>query len=156
MPRLFANRTYASGVGTKWAFFRWSDAQEPYLTRLWLLKTPGFAVCLNWINQPDKGDPHDHTSAFLSIPLWGWYQELRCITKPGKPAQEFYTTRSILNWNYMRGCRWDAHRIIAVSLGGMLSLCLMGPKVRDWCYHTPDGLVHWSRYDEWLKEFNKI
>lgn len=153
MPRIFPNRLYASGVGTKWAFLRWSDAQSPYLDRLFLIKTPWGAVSLNWINQPDSGDPHDHTSAFLSILLKGWYVEYR-ETTPGK------TTLRELRWvrffNYMRGCDWDAHRILDVSPGGALTLCLMGPKVRDWCYHTPEGPILWSDYEAWLKEFNAI
>ena len=139
--RLFANRVYKSGTGIQWCFWRWSDAQEPYLTRLFVFKTPWFALCWNHIKQEDVGDPHDHTSAFLSIPLWGWYREQRLIG-----GSEFLAVRSILNWNYVRGCNWDAHRILEVSKGGMYSLCIMGPKVREWYYHTPEGLVHWAAY----------
>ena len=153
----FRNRVYASGTGIQWCFWRWSDAQEPYLNRLFVVKTPWFAVCLNNIKQADVGHPHDHTSDFLSIMLKGWYIERRLISRPsygvlGVCLREDYepTDRLIKRrfWNYVRGCDWDAHRILEVSPGGMWSLCLMGPKKREWCYHTPEGKIHWADYKE--------
>jgi hypothetical protein len=137
---ILPNRTYKSGTGIQWCLFRWSDAQEPYLTRLFLFKTPRFAACLNWIKEPDSGDPHDHTSYFFSVILGGWYRERRLLDG----RDEVLTRR----WfNYMRGSDKDAHRILEVAPGGgALTLCLMGPKIREWYYHTPTGLVHWSEY----------
>ncbi len=144
--KLLGNRIYKSGTGIKWCFWRWSDAQEPYLTRLFLFKTPWFAASLNWIKQADSGDPHDHTSAFLSIFIYGWYVERRII-RTDESYKDFIIKRRF--WNYMRGVYWDAHRILEVSEGGMLTLCLMGPKVRDWSYHLPDGTrQHWMDYKE--------
>lgn len=157
--RLFPNRIYKSGTGIQWCFWRWSDAQEPYLLRLFLFKTPWFAASLNWIKQADVGHPHDHTSDFLSIFIYGWYIERRLIKYPAfpdyigdhdpyqPPMKDFTIKRRF--WNYMRGVDWDAHRILGVSEGGMLSLCLMGPKKREWNYHLDDGtVVHWAKYKE--------
>lgn len=146
MPKLFPNRKYASGVGTKFAFFRWSDAQLPYLDRLFLIKTPWFSVCLNWILDKDPGEPHDHNAAFFSLFLRGWYVERRITNWNG--AKIDVTVRRRF-WNYMRACDWDAHRILSVApRGGALTLCLMGPKVREWYYHTKhNGKVLWSDYD---------
>lgn len=140
MKRLFANRTYASGTGIQWCLYRWSDAQEPYLTRLFLVKTPWFAVCLNWINQEDVGDPHDHTSWFLSMILAGWYTERR--KTPTRPRYRIIKRQF---YNYVRASQLDAHRIIDVAPGGALTLIVMGPKEREWGYHTPAGWVHYSK-----------
>lgn len=138
--RIFPARLYASGAGIRWCAFRWSDAQAPYLYRLFLLKTPRFAVCLNWIMCPDAGDPHDHTSAFLSVMLRGWYDERRKTAhRPWRHARRRW-------WNYVSASSADAHRILNVSRGGCLTLCIMGPKVREWGYHTSAGWVHYADY----------
>lgn len=153
MTRVFPNRLYASGVGTRWALWRWSDAQSPYLDRLFLIKTPWFSVCLNWINEADVGDPHDHTSAFLSLLLKGWYVEHRLTYWSGVLIDR---VRRVQFFNYMRGSHLDAHQILSVSPRGCLTLCLMGPKVREWGYHVRitgdgpeggDGWIHWSEYN---------
>lgn len=159
MRKLFPNRIYKSGTGIQWCFWLWTDAQEPYLTRLFLVKTPWFAISLNWIKQADVGHPHDHTSDFLSIFLRGWYLERRIIKRPPEysaggngikefPVKDFFVRRRF--WNYVRGCGWDAHRILEVSPGGgSLSICFMGPKKREWNYHLEDGtVVHWAKYKE--------
>ena len=153
LTKILPGRVYKSGTGIQWCLWRWSDAQEPYLNRLFVFKTPWFAVCLNNIKQADVGFPHDHTSAFLSIFLTGWYVERRLIYKwsdrywlPPYLAKDFTIKRRF--WNYVRGSDLDAHRILDVSPGGMWSLCIMGPKVREWYYHTPEGLVHWSKVRE--------
>ena len=151
--KILPRRTYKSGTGIQWCLWRWSDAQEPYLTRLFVFKTPWLALCLNNIKQADVGYPHDHTSAFLSIFLTGWYTERRLIKIPidrqGRYGTELVARYFVIKrrwWNYMRACDWDAHRILDVSPGGMWSICIMGPKVREWNYHTPDGLVHWADF----------
>jgi hypothetical protein len=144
--KLFPNRKYASGTGIQWCFWRWSDAQLPYLDRLFLFKTPWFAASLNWIQQADDGDPHDHTSYFISILLKGWYIERRVTTFNTVPVE---TTRRVQFFNYMRGVAWDVHKIIDVSKGGCLTLCLMGPKLREWGNHKSDGTqVHWQQYKD--------
>lgn len=138
---MFKNRVYKSGTGIRWCLWRWSDAQEPYLTRLFILKTPWFALCLNNIKQEDVGTPHDHTNTFLSIFLRGWYTERRIIRGVERVVKRRW-------WNWVWARDWDAHRILEVSPGGMWSLNFMGPKIREWYYHTPEGLVHWSKIKE--------
>src|SRR5262245_57492885 len=66
-----ARRLYRSG--TKWCVWRWTDVDSEYITRLHLIKTPWFAICLHWINKPDA-EPylHDHPVSFLSVILRGW------------------------------------------------------------------------------------
>lgn len=126
-------RLYKSGM--QWCLWRWTDFAQggEYITRLHLIKTPWFAVCLHWINKPDP-EPylHDHPVTFLSLILRGGYSENRngiCRTN---------------NWyNYIRAT--DQHRILSVK-PGTLTLALMGPKVRDWGFHTEAGWVYWKDY----------
>jgi hypothetical protein len=143
--KLFPKRVYTSGVGVRWCFWRWSDAQEPYLDRLWLVRTPWGSISLNWIKEPDQGDPHDHTFDFLSIILRGWYTERRLIYD-NKGALLSDTYRERRHFNYIRGTERDRHRILSVARGGCLTISFAGARRRNWKYHTPEGEVVWSEY----------
>lgn len=138
-------RLYKSG--SAWAFWRWTFTDSGYLTRLHFWKTPWFAIDLHWMHGPDP-EPwqHDHPVTFLSIILRGGYDEYRSLA--------CYRRR----WfNYIRASLADPHRIVAVR-PHTLTLALMGPKRREWGFHTPVGWVYWKTYvDEqreqtsWLK-----
>lgn len=135
-------REYKSGTGINWCLWRWSDAQHPYLDRLFILKTPWFALCYIHIMKADVGDPHDHTASFLSVFLRGWYKERRIINGVDLGVVRRH------RYNFIRATSWDTHRIVEVSPGGSHSICFMGPKRREWYYHTPQGMVHWATYKE--------
>lgn len=148
-------RLYKSGTG--WCFWRWTDVDSEYITRLHILKTPYFAVCLHWINSPDV-EPwlHDHPVSFLSVILRGKYAELR--KRPGKPLELL-----VHRWfNFIRASDKDSHRITLVRKN-TLTLCFMGPKTREWGFHVgdllqpaptifgPAGWIHWKDYYARLK-----
>lgn len=125
-------RLYKSG--TIWCFWRWSEfKQDQYIDRLHLVKTPWFAICLHWINKPDP-EPHlhDHPVSFLSIILRGAYDEIR---EDGTHHRKYY--------NYISAT--DKHTIIGVK-PKTLTLAFMGPKVREWGFHTESGWVYWKDY----------
>jgi hypothetical protein len=129
------NRKYTTG--TRWCFWRWTDVDSEYITRLHLVKTPWFAVCLHWINKPDP-EPwlHDHPVTFLSILLRGWYREKR---------GNYRITQETRRWfNFIRA--YDRHSICEVSPGGALTIAFMGPKVREWGFQTPVGWLYWRDY----------
>jgi hypothetical protein len=126
-------RKYKSG--TVWCVWRWTDVDSEYIVRLHVVKTPWFAVCLHWINKPDA-EPvlHDHPVTFLSVILRGGYYENR----NGRLKRRRW-------FNFIRASRDDRHRILDVE-GGALTLCFMGPKVREWGFHTSSGWVGWKDY----------
>lgn len=126
-------RKYKSGM--EWCFWRWTDVDSEYITRLHIIKTPWFAVCLHWLNKPDP-EPfmHDHPVSFLSIILRGGYIERR----NGRLECRIWH-------NFIRATPDDTHTIVLVQ-PGTLTLCLMGPKVREWGFHTPGGWVWWKTY----------
>jgi hypothetical protein len=136
-------RKYKSG--SRWAFWRWTDVDSEYIRRLHVIKTPWFAVCLHWILKPDP-EPylHDHPVTFLSLILRGRYLENR----NGRLVNRRW-------WNFIRASSEDTHRIEAVA-PNTLTLCLMGPKTREWGFHKPmitGGLplstwIPWQRYYE--------
>jgi hypothetical protein len=131
-------RLYKSG--TNWCFWRWTITDSEYITRLHLVKTPWFSICLHWINRPDP-EPylHDHPVSFLSLILTGGYSENRM--KDGKTAQ-------IVNhrwFNSVRASLEDRHTIVTVE-PNTLTLALMGPKVREWGFHSENGWILWKDY----------
>lgn len=143
--RLFENRKYKSGTG--WCLFRWTDVDSKYIVRLHLIKTPWFAICLHWIMRPDA-EPilHDHPVSFLSLILRGSYAEVR--ERRRKSMGCYAVSREIINhrWcNFVRADSNDRHRIILTRCD-TLTLCFMGPKVREWGFHMPDGWVWWKDY----------
>lgn len=106
-----------------------------FITRLHLIKTPWFAICLHWIRKPDP-EPylHDHPVSFLSVVLRGAYVEQR-------PDGPHFRRR----FNYIRAT--DRHRIVDCD-PRTLTLAFMGPKVREWGYHTGAGWIPWKLYQE--------
>lgn len=138
-------RKYKSG--TRWCFWRWTEVDSEYITRLHVLKTPWFAICLHWINKPDP-EPylHDHPVSFLSLILRGGYTETR-VRKP----DDMPPGRSVKHrwFNWIRARRFDRHSITAAE-PGTLTLCLMGPKTQEWGFYIPDEhgytWVHWKDY----------
>lgn len=124
-------RKYKSG--TSWCFWRWTEVDSEYITRLHLVKTPWFAICVHWIKKPDP-EPflHDHPVTFLSIILKGWYVESRWINSTVYLIQHCY-------YNWIIASPDDRHTIESVSPGGAVTLCFMGPKTREWGFHLPQG-----------------
>lgn len=134
-------REYKSGTG--WCFWRWTEVDSDYIVRLHLFKTPWFAVCLHWIKRHDE-EPwlHDHPVSFLSLILRGKYAELR--QRMGETTPRFIVRR----WfNFIRACEHDKHRIM-FARKNTLTLCLMGPKTREWGFHTDRGWRGWKTYYE--------
>lgn len=128
-------------TGSKWALWRWTDVDSEFIRRLHLIKTPWFAICLHWILKPDP-EPHlhDHPVSFLSLILSGGYTEWRY---DGKRDRYHSQRNSWFNW--IRATPDDRHSIILVK-PKTLTVCFMGPKTREWGFHTDEGWIYWRDY----------
>lgn len=136
-----SKREYKSGL--RWAFWRWTFTPSGYITRLHIIKTPWFAVCLHYINKPDpEACLHDHPVTFLSLILRGGYTELRTTW-----GSNIVGIRRHRRYNFIRATPDDRHTIVSVK-PHTVTLALMGPKTREWGFHTPDGWVHWKSYND--------
>lgn len=137
---MLKSRTYKSG--SRWALWRWTEVPSGFITRLHLIKTPFFAICLHWLNAPDP-EPwlHDHPITFLSLILRGGYKE--------KQGGYWRHERTVKHrwWNFIDASEGCAHSIIEVE-PKTLTLCFMGPKTREWGYHTDEGWVYWKDYND--------
>ena len=139
--KLFKKREYKSG--SRWALWRWTYTPSGYITRLHVLKTPWFAVCLHYLNEPDpEAVLHDHPVTFLSLILRGGYSELRYVA-----SHDAIFHRRHRWYNFIRATPDDRHTIVSVK-PRTVTLALMGPKTREWGFHTRDGWVHWKTYND--------
>lgn len=142
-------RTYKSG--TAYCLWRWTDVASEYITRLHLVKTPWFAICLHWINKPDP-EPfhHDHPVSFLSLILRGGYREAVLVSY----EQDYWTREKVV----YRQHRWfniirttHKHTIVEVQ-PNTLTLAIMGPKRQEWGFYQREGKVYWKDYYKALRQ----
>ena len=143
-------REYKSGTG--WCAWRWTYTPSGYITRLHVLKTPWFAVMLHWINGPDpEPDKHDHPVTFLSLILRGGYTEDVLEHRSGECEVDFHgPVPHVRRWfNFIRAGE-HVHRITHVR-PNTLTLCFVGPKVREWGFHTAEGWIPWHEYNKKYK-----
>lgn len=138
---------------SKWCFWRWKyitppGMREVYLTRLYLLETPYGGIKLHWIHRPDNDRHlHDHPWWFLSIVLWGHYDE-----EVPEVYQTWMGPKVMHNRKRMQRIRWGTfkkpeqfHRIARLA-PRTLTLVITGPKVREWGFQTETGWIHWKKY----------
>lgn len=146
---MFKSRKYKSG--TKWCLWRWTEVHSEYISRLHVIKTPWWAVCVHWLKKADP-EPylHDHPVSFLSLILRGGYTETvqseqlddHCLLQGS-----YVWTRSISHrwFNLVPASEHWRHTITYVR-PGTITLCFMGPKTREWGFHKPEGWQLWKDY----------
>ncbi len=146
-----------SGTGWRRMRLRRADGRV-YLDR-WGIECGLFGVFLHRMNAPDPGlDLHDHPWTFVTIPLWGGYDEYRA---PSREAPWFArvaemegshkATRGIAEtveaW-HPRLMRLDeCHRIHRLHRPTVWTLVLRGPKWRKWGFFLPTGWMNEHEYD---------
>lgn len=114
-----------------------------YLWRLNVILTPWFGIRLHVFIRPD-GDRHlhDHPWWFLSLVLWGGYDE---ITK-----EEGEVIPRRVRWiNTKRAT--DAHTVTTLHRRRVVTVLLTGRKVRKWGFlvdEEPGGWVHHTEYHQ--------
>lgn len=139
-------------MSKNWALFRRFDIAdektgEVYLRRWYLVATPWFSVLLHQIRTPDKDrDLHDHPWSFVSLVLWGGYDELirPGADWPGSEWSQYGVRRGRLSIAY-RGATC-AHRIVSLHRSPTWTLVLTGRRRREWGFYTRSGWVDWRTY----------
>ena len=113
-----------------------SDA--PYLRRWWLV--PRNRWCNVYLHQFLRSDDdralHDHPWAFnVSVLLSGDYIE-------HTPAGSCRLTRGAIKLRAGPA----PHRIELINDNHVWTLFVTGPKVREWGFLCPQGLIHWRKF----------
>lgn len=108
----------------------------PYLRRWWVIpRNRFFNVYLHNILQNDDDRAlHDHPWVNCSILLKGRYREIT-------PKGAFIRRRF---WPYFRRAV-ASHRLEIID-GGVWSLFITGPVIREWGFHCPNGWRPWREF----------
>ncbi len=117
---------------------------DPYLRRWHILKTPLAGIYIHqFVRSDDPRALHDHPWPSVSLILDGYYGEM------------VRTSPSLMFWRHpgdvvFRGPR-ARHRIVldrprCGKPYPVLTLFLVGPRVREWGFWCPKGFVPWREF----------
>jgi hypothetical protein len=132
--------------GRRWALFSGIDIGEerdPYLDRLWLVKTPLGGIALHHIHRADaEPDPHDHQWGFFRLILCGGYAEGYW---PDKRNPDRYRRRTLRRGSLGWMGRRSAHTILEVT-GPLWTLVATGPKLSTWGFWHKGQFIDHADY----------
>lgn len=117
---------------------------EPYLTRYVIFRTKWASLYIHQFHASDYDVPHDHPWWWLSIPLRRGYIE-HFIDGQNVERKVF---RPIIR--DPRSFHWVEVR--KGDEGKVWTLFLMGKRIREWGFMTPDGWVDEITYQKRPKE----
>jgi hypothetical protein len=129
------------------------DVEElPYLRRWFVIpRNRFFNIYLHQFMRSDKDVPHDHPWASLSLLLKGWAVDVRLLTDDSEPYQTDTTVTRVVgegDWVF-RGAKY-AHKVVvgesAATSGGVWTLFITGPKIRQWGFYCADGWKAWKDF----------
>lgn len=106
-----------------------------FLRRFYIIKSRFLSVYVHQITSDEDGDMHDHPWMFLILILKQGYREVM-------PKRTVIRKRLDLIF-HLPTCR---HRIELIDNIPSWSLVIMGPKVREWGFHTIQGWVPFKKY----------
>jgi hypothetical protein len=111
------------------------------LTRLHFFQTPWCSMMLHWLLIPDpQPDMHDHPNDFLSLLLWGSYDE----ETPDSDRPHGRKIRTVKFYNFVQA--EDRHRIVRVSKP-TITLVFANRVRRNWGFWVDEEFVPWRAYD---------
>lgn len=112
--------------------------EDPYLIR-WVLRrgADGSGIYLHLFIGDDAADPHDHPKDFVSIGLWGSYDEEVFV-----PDHKWVHHRA--PW-FRKFGPTHVHRIVLCG-AFVWTLVKVGPTLKDWGFYTPEGWIEWTKY----------
>lgn len=119
-------------------------------------------VLLHKMEAPDPGiDLHDHPWFFISIILWGGYDEWRAPIReapmyakladayPDGCTRGVPEARRFLSVKTMR--LDECHTVSRLARKTSWSLVIKGPRRRSWGFYMPDGYLSEREYDETVR-----
>ncbi len=142
---------------------------EGYMERFWLVRPASrqpwvlmswrqrarrilfpFGVRVHHILRSDPDDLHDHPWWNMSLILRGYYWEVtpRDQGMPGASDSLPHNLKTTLRARGQIAFRKAEvrHRILVQKGHTCWTIFIMGPKFRDWGFHTSRGWIHWESY----------
>lgn len=114
------------------------DRNETYLTRITLVETSRWQLCLHIVHRSDSGPRHNHPFCYWTFPLWRGYIDDTAWEQPRLKPFHFYQREA----NHF-------HRIKLIDEKPAVTLFLMGTRTQDWgFFEHPTGYIPWRVYLE--------
>lgn len=167
LPKLTQNwfARWMRKLGRERVIYR-SDNNLPYMYRYYLLHKPKdgvdpkFNIFVHNIVQSDIGDPHDHPWDYMSIILWGGYDEyVWTLGAPTNPVEldSGLKIKRRRPGNVIFAKAENTHIVYLTRKGKWLvltpawTLFIRGPKVREWGFlNMVTGT--WEHYRSYLNK----
>lgn len=146
-------------MSDRWPLWRWAelsgpDGGEPYAYRMALANLWGrCSLYLHvFVGDDWSRDPHDHPKWFLSIGLWGSYdEEVYTVPDHAWDRPELAgIERFVAPW-----VRWfpaeHIHRLRVPEGKRVVTLCITGTQTREWGFWSK-AAGRWQHYRSYLSE----
>lgn len=120
-----------------------------YLYRWVVWRGKSFKVYLHHFVGDDWSlDLHDHPKRFISIGLWGWYEEeIPCPSEtPGAPESFAHTHRTIYRAPWYRSFPAEHIHRLRVPDKNTWTLVIVGRGSREWGFWHGGRFLHWRAY----------
>lgn len=139
------------------------NGETVYLVRYIVFKSRLGCIYIHRFMRTDADDPHDHPWNFWTYVISGGYVE-RYYDK-SKPNKDETKYTSFWTWNANRRepgslayrkatdihvVKTDKERAMDEIKDAPYTLCLMGPRIRDWGFWTEDG----AKFQDWRSYLN--
>lgn len=120
-----------------------SGGDVPYLVRFVLLRSKWINVYVHhFVGDDWARDPHDHPKRFVTIGLWGSYNEF--VYPPGTDSN-YKLVHHRSPWIRTFPAE-HTHRIEAAEHGNVWTLVFSGPWYREWGFVQNGKWIKWNEY----------
>lgn len=150
-----------------WALTRWLERHRcgketighedcPLMLRWTFFERFGFKAMVHYFppNVEDK-DPHDHPRSFLTIVLWGAYQDVHweSYTPLMKERGELGPMPEWVRAPAVRFRSAEYMHIVETGHEGAWTIVMMGPMSRPWGFLRLDGDKKWWPWERYVEKF---
>lgn len=140
-------QSWAQDVMLRKPDFVIGNPERPYMRRWWVV--PRNAWCNVYLHEILRSDDdralHDHVGDNTSFIIEGEYDEVLPDNRVW-PNLGTHTIRRAAGETVYRQADWPHRLEVPEGVERVLSLFIVGPKIREWGFHCPNGWVHWERF----------
>lgn len=124
------------------------DADDIYMIRYILLRSPLMNIYIHIFLRSDKDDLHDHPWDFVSYLIHGSYME---VTNEKTTMRSNYPSRYLKRNRLVFRKATTLHRVGLYhgpysEKDGPMTLCITGPHRRKWGFVKDGKWIHWKKY----------
>jgi hypothetical protein len=118
---------------------------EVHFRRYRIISSPWFNIYIHHILKSDEDlHPHSHPFDFISIILYGGYEEVRHINTSNRLI-DYLGVKTIVKW--FTSFKYNEFHKIKLLKNSCVTLVFTGPRItKDWGYLTEKGFIQHEEY----------